>query len=83
MVYATKPTTTIKQIEENTIRTQGYDTSPVVIGSDVWIGVGAALLKGAMIGNRAVVAAHAVVTVTIPDYEVWGGVPARELGERR
>ena len=64
------------------IRSQGYDTSAIIIGSDVWLGVGATLLKGSTVGNGAVVAARAVVNTAVPDFEIWGGIPAKKLGER-
>jgi acetyltransferase-like isoleucine patch superfamily enzyme len=65
------------------IRQQGFDSEPLIIGSDVWLGIGATLLKGSRIGNGAVIAARAVVTKPVPDYEIWGGIPARRIGERK
>ncbi len=45
------------------ILVDGYKkTSPVRIGSHVWIGQGALILKGAQIGDGAVIGAGAVVT---------------------
>ena len=38
---------------------------------------------GIKIGKGAVVAAGAVVTKNIPDFEVWGGVPAKFIAKRR
>jgi acetyltransferase-like isoleucine patch superfamily enzyme len=55
---------------------------PVTLDTDVWIGANAVLLKGVTIGKGAIVAAGAVVRNSIPSYEIWGGVPARKLGER-
>jgi acetyltransferase-like isoleucine patch superfamily enzyme len=54
-----------------------------VLGNDVWLGVGVAVLAGTRIGDGAVVGANSVVTTDIPPFEIWGGVPARKLGERR
>ena len=65
------------------IRLQEYSAAPLIIGSDVWLGVGATLLKGAAVGEGAVIAARAVVSKPVPAYEIWGGVPARRLGERQ
>jgi virginiamycin A acetyltransferase len=66
------------------IAKQGFLPSKggVVIGDDVWIGANAVLLDGAVIGQGAIVAAGAVVAGTVPDYEIWGGVPARKIGQR-
>jgi acetyltransferase-like isoleucine patch superfamily enzyme len=54
----------------------------IVLAEDVWLGVNVVILKGVHIGRGAIVGAGAVVTRTIPEYEIWGGVPARKLGER-
>jgi acetyltransferase-like isoleucine patch superfamily enzyme len=53
------------------------DTGPTVIGSDVYIGVGAIVLSGVSIGDGAVVAAGAVVTKPVPPYAIVAGNPAR------
>lgn len=60
----------------------GFRMQPIVIGNDVWIGAGAAVLKGVTIGNGAVVAANAVVTCDVAENEIVGGVPARRIGIR-
>lgn len=49
----------------------------VVVGSDVWLGSGSAILSGVTIGNGAVVAARAVVTRDVPAFAVVAGNPAR------
>ncbi|MDB9541118.1 acyltransferase [Anabaenopsis arnoldii] len=54
----------------------------VILGNDVWLGSGVTVLPGVTIGNGAVVGANAVVNHDIPDYEIWGGVPAKKLGDR-
>jgi acetyltransferase-like isoleucine patch superfamily enzyme len=59
------------------------DRPPPVIGDEVWIGARAIVLRGVTIGDGAVVGAGAVVTRDIPPREVWAGVPARRLRERK
>jgi acetyltransferase-like isoleucine patch superfamily enzyme len=49
----------------------------VTIGSDVWIGAGAAILGGVTIGHGAVIGARAVVTADVPPYSVTVGNPGR------
>lgn len=66
------------------IQSQGSESSPtgVVLADDVWLGAGCAVMPGVSIGRGAIVAANAVVTRSIPEFEIWGGVPARKIGER-
>lgn len=52
-------------------------TSPVVIQDHVWIGKNAVILKGVTIGKDSVVAAGAVVTRSVPNGCLVGGVPAQ------
>jgi acetyltransferase-like isoleucine patch superfamily enzyme len=59
-----------------------YSTSDITVGDDVWFGVNSAVMPGAVIERGAVIAAGAVVTGRVPAYEIWGGVPARKIGER-
>jgi acetyltransferase-like isoleucine patch superfamily enzyme len=42
-------------------------SSPVTIGDDVWIGMGATIFKGVRIGNRAVIGSRAIVKTDVPD----------------
>ena len=58
-------------------------SEPVKIGDYVFIGPRAIILAGVKIGDGAVVAAGAVVTKDIPGYTIVGGVPAKEIGERK
>lgn len=58
------------------------DFRPIHIGHHCWLGTGAIVLQNVSIGNGAVVAAGAVVTKDIPEYEVWGGVPAKFIRTR-
>ena len=60
----------------------GGAEAEIVLEQDVWLGVNVVVLKGVRIGRGAIVAAGAVVTGAVPAYEIWGGVPARKIGER-
>jgi maltose O-acetyltransferase len=50
---------------------------PIEIGSDVWIGGGAVICPGVILGDRVVVAAGAVVTKSFPSDVLIGGNPAK------
>jgi acetyltransferase-like isoleucine patch superfamily enzyme len=53
------------------------ESRPVVIEDDVWIGIGAIVLKGVRIGRGARIAAGAVVTRDVPEGASVAGNPAR------
>jgi maltose O-acetyltransferase len=55
--------------------------APVEIGDNVFVGMGARILKGATIGSDSVIGAGSVVTGTIPDGVVAAGNPARVIRE--
>jgi len=65
------------------INQQPNQTSPIVIGDDVWIGTGAKILKGVTIGDGAVIAAGAIVMSDVPSNKIYGGIPAKEIAERK
>jgi len=54
-------------------------TGRIIIGKGAWIGAGAVILPGISIGKGAIVGANTVVTNNIPDYECWGGNPAKYI----
>ena len=49
----------------------------VVIGRGAWLAADVTVLKGVRIGSGAVIACGSVVTRDVPDFQVWGGVPAK------
>ena len=54
---------------------------PVVIGDNVWIGQGCAIMKGVTIGDGAIIAAHSVVTKDVPANTIAAGTPAKVIKE--
>jgi len=57
----------------------GYTSSSIIIGDDVWIGDKATILKGVTIGNRARIGAGTVVNRDIPAGSLAVGSPCRVL----
>ncbi len=58
------------------------NSGEIIIEDRVWIGPQVIVLPNVRIGEGSVVAGGAVVTNDIPSFEVWGGVPAKKIGER-
>jgi chloramphenicol O-acetyltransferase type B len=70
----------------SSIRDKDYNwrglTSRVVIEDDVWIGYGSIILSGVRISHGSIIAAGSLVTKDIEPFSIYGGVPARKLGNR-
>jgi len=60
----------------------GYSRGPIVVGSDVWIGIGAMILSGVTIGQGAVIGAGSVVARDVPPYAIVAGNRAQILKYR-
>jgi acetyltransferase-like isoleucine patch superfamily enzyme len=58
-------------------------TRPVLIGDDVWVGIGAIILKGVTVGRGARVGPGAVVTSEVPAGGWVAGNPARPVERGR
>lgn len=67
---------------ERPIRHQGIYKRDVEVGSNVWIGYNACVLRGVRVGDNSVVGANAVVTRDVPANAVVAGVPARVIRMR-
>ena len=48
-----------------------YVETPVIIGNDVWIGAGATILRGTIIGDKAVIGAGSIVKGNVPSGKVY------------
>jgi len=55
--------------------------APVIIKKGAWLGIGAIILPGVTIGEYSVIAAGSVVSKSIPDRVIAGGMPAKVLKE--
>jgi acetyltransferase-like isoleucine patch superfamily enzyme len=67
---------------ERPIRHQGIYKREVVVGSNVWIGYNACILRGVRVGDNSIIGTNSVVTRDVPANAVVGGVPARIIRMR-
>jgi acetyltransferase-like isoleucine patch superfamily enzyme len=67
---------------ERPIRLQGIYKRDVRVGHNCWIGYGACILRGATVGDNAIIGTSSVVTKEVPDNAVVAGAPARLLRMR-
>ena len=74
-------TTTGHPVHPDLRRDGSQFSAPVRIEDDVWIGTGAVLLPGVVIGAGSVVGAASVVTGNVPPGVVVAGAPARVIRE--
>jgi acetyltransferase-like isoleucine patch superfamily enzyme len=58
---------------------KGFQSAPVIIGKNVWVGVKATIMPGVTIGDNAIIGANAVVTKDIPANAVAVGIPAKVI----
>jgi acetyltransferase-like isoleucine patch superfamily enzyme len=62
--------------EPNSDINHSMSKGSVMIGNDVWIGIGATIMSGVNIGDGAVIAANSHVVRDVPAFGVVGGNPA-------
>ncbi len=67
---------------ERPIRQQGIYKRDVEVGSNVWIGYGACVLRGVRVGDNSIVGTNSVVTRDVPANAVVAGIPARIIRMR-
>lgn len=66
------------------IRLQGVSHKGIKIGRDCWIGAKVTILDGVVLNDGCIIAAGAVLTAGLYSaYSIYGGVPAKKIGERR
>jgi acetyltransferase-like isoleucine patch superfamily enzyme len=64
------------------IKDQGLVKTPVRIGPGCWLGVKTTVLRGTVLGEGCVLAAHAVARGVYPPMSVVAGLPGRVVADR-
>lgn len=71
-------------VERNWLRDEAaVEKAPIRIGSHVFVGAKATILKGVTIGECSIVAANSLVMADVPPLTMAIGVPARRIPRRR
>lgn len=61
----------------------GQRCEPITIEHDVWIGANATLTGNVRMATGSVLGANGVLTADTEPFGIYGGVPARKIGDRR
>ncbi|SEA98901.1 acyltransferase [Pedobacter hartonius] len=64
------------------INKQACTFETITLEDDVWIGTRCAVLKGVTIGKGSIVGAGSIVNKSIPEGQIWAGVPAKFIRNR-
>ena len=70
-------------IDDTDLSTPGGKSAPITIGADTWLAGRVTVLPGASIGAGSVVTAGSIVSGTIPEASLAGGIPARVIRSLR
>jgi acetyltransferase-like isoleucine patch superfamily enzyme len=65
------------RIRVSTLDQANVTSKAIRIKRGAFIGAGCIILKGLEIGEQSIIAAGSVLSKSVPDFEIWGGNPAR------
>jgi acetyltransferase-like isoleucine patch superfamily enzyme len=69
-------------MRQTPIRESGFIHAPIFIEDDCWLATNVSINKGVRLRKGTIVASGAVVTTSTEEYSVYGGIPAKKIGER-
>ena len=58
-------------------------SAPVILEKHALIGAGCTVLPGVSIGEGAIIGAMSLLKQSVKEYEMWAGVPAKYIGNRK
>jgi acetyltransferase-like isoleucine patch superfamily enzyme len=64
------------------LRLQQPSLKGIVLEDEVWVGAGATILDGCIVGKGSIVGAGAVLTKSVEPYSIVAGVPAKVIAHR-
>jgi acetyltransferase-like isoleucine patch superfamily enzyme len=68
---------------DQTFIEQGRTSKGICIANNVWLGSGARILDGAVVGSGAIVTPNSVVSGRVPENAIFQGNPAKVIFTRR
>lgn len=62
---------------------KGFFSQKIVMMKDSLVGANAVMLPGSSLDEGAILGALSLLKEKIPEWEIWGGVPAKKISERK
>jgi acetyltransferase-like isoleucine patch superfamily enzyme len=67
------------EMKNQKLELNGYKSSPITIGNNVWLADKCTVLKGVNIGDNVIAGAHTLINKDVPSNCIIGGVPFKIL----
>ena len=80
-VFITDSDHVVSETQRTTLG-EDFQSAPVVIEHDCWLGVNSVILKGVRIGHHSIIGANAVVTRSVPPFSTVVGVPGKIVKQK-
>lgn len=69
----------IHNLSDTPVSAQGFDTAPIIINKNVWVGAKSTILKGVTIGENSIIGAHSLVNKNFSKSSKIAGIPAKKI----